>query len=143
MIIYFDVLENILDDKEELQQATFYLEPWVNLIIYHLFFQFLYSPFDKAIDHYIRDKKTLGIISPWNCKIVKSNYFDSIGFLSHLMNKLFLSRSKPSISHTNFWDKKIIPLSYLFEKLFLNSLEEVYILFEKKMLISKFNLCKN
>ena len=72
MIIYFDVLENILEDKEELQQATFYLKPWVILIIYHPFFQFLYSPFDKAIDHYIRYKKNFRDYFPLelqNCKI--------------------------------------------------------------------------
>jgi len=49
------------------------------------------------------------------------------------MKKLFLSRSNPSISLINSGDKKIIPLSYLFDKLFLNKLEEAYICFEKNV----------
>lgn len=121
-IIYIDVLEHILEDKKELKRATFFLKPGGHLIILSPAFQFLYSPFDKAIGHYRRYTiKSLMDISPLNCQIVKSNYLDSIGCLASLVNKLFLRSSIPSISQINFWDKKIIPLSYFFDKLFLNS----------------------
>ena len=122
LVICIDVLEHILEDKKELQRATFYLKPGGHLIILSPAFQFLYSPFDKAIGHYRRYTiKSLTDISPLNCQVVKSNYLDSIGCLASLVNKLFLRSSNPSISQINFWDKKIIPLSYFFDKLFLNS----------------------
>ena len=135
-IIYIDVLEHILEDKKELLNATFYLKPGGHLIILSPAFQFLYSPFDKAVGHYRRyTKKTLENLSPWNCKIVKSNYLDSIGCLASLINKLFLRRSNPSISQINFWDKKIIPLSYFFDRLFLNSFgRSLYFVWKKNLI---------
>ena len=121
-IIYIDVLEHILEDKKELLKATFYLKPSGHLIVLSPAFQFLYSPFDKAVGHYRRyTKKSLKSITPYNCRVIKSNYLDSVGCLASLMNKLILHQSNPSISQINFWDKKIIPLSYFFDKLFLNS----------------------
>ena len=121
-IIYIDVLEHILEDKKELLKATFYLKPSGHLIVLSPAFQFLYSPFDRAVGHYRRyTKKSLKNISPYNCKVIKSNYLDSVGCLASLMNKLILRKSNPSMSQINFWDKKIIPLSYFFDKLFLNS----------------------
>lgn len=133
-IIYIDVLEHILEDKKELLKATFYLKPSGHLVVLSPAFQFLYSPFDKAVGHYRRyTKKSLKNISPSNCKIIKSNYLDSVGCLASLMNKLFLRKSNPSISQINFWDKKIIPLSYLFDRLFLNSFgRSVYCVWKKK-----------
>ncbi len=121
-IIYIDVLEHILEDKKELLRATFYLKPSGHLIVLSPAFQFLYSPFDKAVGHYRRyTKKSLKSITPYNCRVIKSNYLDSVGCLASLMNKLILHQSNPSFSQINFWDKKIIPLSYFFDKLFLNS----------------------
>ena len=64
-IIYIDVLEHIPEDKKELLNATFYLKPGGHLIILSPAFQFLFSPFDKAVGHYRRyTKKSLKNISP-------------------------------------------------------------------------------
>jgi 2-polyprenyl-3-methyl-5-hydroxy-6-metoxy-1,4-benzoquinol methylase len=50
-IIYIDVLEHIEYDKEELQAASSFLQPNGKIIILSPAYQYLYSPFDKAIGH--------------------------------------------------------------------------------------------
>src|SRR4026209_306424 len=48
-IIYIDVLEHIENDREEMKKAAWLLRDGGHLVILSPAFQFLYSPFDKAI----------------------------------------------------------------------------------------------
>jgi len=53
-IIYIDVLEHIEDDEGELCVAATHLAPGGHLVMLSPAFNFLYSPFDKAIGHHRR-----------------------------------------------------------------------------------------
>jgi cyclopropane fatty-acyl-phospholipid synthase-like methyltransferase len=69
-ILYIDVLEHIETDREELAQASRYLDTGGKIIVLSPAYQSLYSPFDKAIGHFRRyDKKNLIKISPPRSKI--------------------------------------------------------------------------
>lgn len=117
-ILYIDVLEHLSDPKEELQRALELLAPKGHLIILVPAFQFLYSPFDKAIGHYRRyDRPSLHAHLPSGATIVKERYLDSVGMLLSLGNKLLLRRAAPTTAQIQFWDSRIVPLSRFFDPL--------------------------
>ena len=111
-IIYIDVLEHIENDAVELRKATDHLEEGGHLIILSPAFQFLYSPFDKAIGHYRRyNRKTLSAIQPASLTREKIVYLDSIGFFASLLNKILLRQSYPAKRQLRLWDQWMIPIS--------------------------------
>jgi SAM-dependent methyltransferase len=114
-IIYIDVLEHIEQDKQEVTAAVQHLRPGGYLIVLSPAFQFLYTPFDKAIGHYRRyTRKMLRQLTPPNCQIVKETYLDTTGMLASLTNLLFLRASQPSVQQILFWDRLMIPISRYF-----------------------------
>lgn len=117
-IIYIDVLEHIENDKEETLAAAAHLKKGGYLIILSPAHQWLYTPFDKAIGHFRRyNKKTLNEALPSELKRVRLIYLDSLGLFASLGNKLILHSSKPSYQQIQFWDKKIVPLSRISDRL--------------------------
>jgi SAM-dependent methyltransferase len=132
-ILYIDVIEHIEDEKSELVRALDYLRPGGKLIIVVPAHQSLYSPFDKAIGHYRRySRETLKAVIPSNSVIIKNRYLDSLGLLASLTNKLFLKQSYPTRSQITFWDKTIVPLSRLLDRmLFFNAGKSIVLVAEK------------
>jgi len=53
----------------------------------------------------------------FNLEIVELKYLDSLGLFASLMNKFFLKQEYPTIEQIKFWDKKIIPISKIIDKL--------------------------
>ena len=118
-ILYIDVLEHIENDRAELEEAALHLAPGGRLIVLSPAFQFLYSPFDKSIGHYRRyTTATLSAISPQSCKLARLIYLDSLGLLTSLGNRLLLKQSMPTIKQILFWDRYIVPLSKITDRLF-------------------------
>jgi len=71
-IIYIDVLEHILKDKEELGKTVSRLKPGAHLVVLSPAFQSLYNPFDKAIGHHRRyNKKSLKETGPTDLRLEK------------------------------------------------------------------------
>lgn len=121
-VLYIDVLEHIPDASSELERASGSLAAGGHLIIVVPAFQFLYSPFDKAIGHVTRyDRQLLRAQMPSTLKPISLRYLDSVGLLLSLGNKLLLRRSAPSLSQITFWDKRIVPISRFMDELVIHS----------------------
>lgn len=121
-IIYIDVLEHIEDDAAEIRKAVEHLEQGGHLIILSPAFQFLFSPFDKAIGHYRRyNRKTLSAIQPASLTRKKIIYLDSIGFFASLLNKILLRQSYPAKRQVQVWDRWMIPVSRIMDRIFFYS----------------------
>jgi len=121
-IIYIDVLEHIEDDKKEMMKVADLLEENGSLIILSPAYNFLFSPFDKAIGHYRRyTSQSLKLAMPDKLKLNKLQYLDSVGFFASLANKLLLKQSYPSEKQIRTWDRLMIPLSKWTDKIFFHS----------------------
>jgi hypothetical protein len=121
-IIYIDVLEHIKDDAGEMQKASSILAPGGHVIVLSPAFQFLFSPFDKAIGHYRRyNTRQFKKITPPSLELLSVNYYDTVGYFASLVNKLVLRQRYPTLKQVMFWDKWMIPVSRLTDKLFFHS----------------------
>lgn len=121
-IVYIDVLEHIENDIAEVKKATAHLKPGGFLIILSPAFNSLFSPFDKAIGHYRRyTKKTLAAVADPSLQKEKLHYLDSVGYFASVMNKLFLKQSYPSHRQVQFWDKWMVPVSKITDRIFCYS----------------------
>jgi SAM-dependent methyltransferase len=118
-ILYIDVLEHIQDDAGELRIASSRLKPGGNLIVLVPAYQWLFSPFDKAIGHHRRyDTKMLKACVPAGLRIQAIRYLDSVGFLASLANRLLLNQSLPTPRQVSVWDKFMVPGSRLLDPVF-------------------------
>lgn len=132
-IIYIDVLEHIEDDAAEVIKAAGRLEQDGYLIILSPAFQFLFSPFDKAIGHYRRyNRKTVSAIQPASLAQVKIAYLDSVGFFASLLNKLLLQQSYPAKKQVQLWDQWMIPVSRFMDRIFFYSFGKSILVVWKK-----------
>ena len=118
LILIADVLEHLENDKDTLGDLFNKLKPKGKIIIFVPACKFLFSEFDKQIGHFRRYSfKSLKEILPIKSKIIDIKYIDSIGFFASLFNKLFLKSNNPSIRQVLFWDRILIPLSRIFDRL--------------------------
>jgi SAM-dependent methyltransferase len=116
-ILYIDVLEHIEDDRNELDTAARHLGPEGMLIVLAPAHDFLFSRFDYVIGHRRRyTKKTLSILTPAGCTLHRLMYLDVLGVLPSLVNKFFLRQPQPTERQILFWDRLMIPLSRLLDK---------------------------
>ena len=88
--MYMDVLEHIKTDKKEIKKAINLLNPGGYLIIFVPAFQILYSNFDRDIGHIRRYRKLFffNLAKKYKIKLVELKYFDSIGFIFAIINRL-------------------------------------------------------
>lgn len=121
-ILYIDVLEHIENDRDELTDAASLLRAGGRLIVLAPAHQWLFTPFDAAIGHFRRyDGPMLRRISPAGLQLEKMSYLDSAGLLLSASNRLFLRQAMPTKVQLSFWDKRVIPVSQLLDKLLLGS----------------------
>ncbi len=117
-VLYLDVIEHIEDSKAELRRAYDLLAPGGHLLILVPAFNYLYSDFDKAIGHYRRyDKVILKEELPPELERITTRYLDSLGMLMSLGNKWFLKQSEPKLAQILFWDRNVVPLSRVSDKI--------------------------
>ena len=115
-------MEHIEADKIEMQKAAARLNEGGHIIILSPAFPTLYSPFDKAIGHFRRyTRKTMSGLSPGGLRIVHNRYYDSAGFFASLMNKLFFRQHYPTLKQVLFWDRWMVPVSTVLDKILLHS----------------------
>ena len=123
-IIYLDVIEHIKDHKKEIINAYNSLKKNGNLIINVPAFQFLYSQFDKDVDHIKRFKKKDFEKILKNKKIQNLNmfYYDSIGFCLSLISRIFIKDYKKNFGlKIKFWNKLIF-ISKIVDKILFYSI---------------------
>jgi SAM-dependent methyltransferase len=117
-ILYLDVLEHIDDDRGELAAAAARLAPGGHLVVLAPAFQSLYSPFDKAIGHYRRYRRsTLARVAPPSLTVVRSQYLDGPGALLSAGNRLLLRHASPSGAQIAFWDTWVVPAARVIDPL--------------------------
>lgn len=121
-ILYLDVIEHIEDSTAELRRAYELLAPGGHLLILVPAFNYLYSPFDKAIGHFRRyDKGILRRELPPELVRVSTRYMDSVALFASLANKWFLGQSAPTLKQVLFWDRTIVPVSRVLDPLVLHT----------------------
>jgi 2-polyprenyl-3-methyl-5-hydroxy-6-metoxy-1,4-benzoquinol methylase len=132
-IIYIDVLEHIENDSEEIKKAAKLLNQYGHIIVLSPALNYLFSPFDKTIGHYRRyNRKMFRKISPEGLQLIKNRYYDSVGYFASLMNKLFLRQKYPTLHQVKFWDKWMVPVSKVTDKIFFHSFGKSMITVWKK-----------
>ncbi|HUC70791.1 MAG TPA: class I SAM-dependent methyltransferase [Stellaceae bacterium] len=116
-ILYLDVLEHIAEDGAELARAAQLLSPDGNLVVLAPAHQSLFTPFDAAVGHYRRyNRATLQALTPPGCRLEANLMLDSAGFFASLANRLLLSSSMPSPRQIAVWDKLLVPISRLTDR---------------------------
>ena len=120
-IIYFDVLEHIKYDIKEVSIASKKVKKNKYLIFNVPAYQSLYSDFDKSVGHYKRYNKKdfLKISKKTGLKIEKLIYYDSIGFLFLILNRVFSLKQSNLKNKLYLWNL-LIPLSRLIDFLTFN-----------------------
>jgi hypothetical protein len=132
-IIYVDVLEHIENDEIELINLYKKMQKDAYLIILVPAFNFLFNEFDLSIGHYRRyNKKSLKLILPKEFKILRFQYLDSLGFFMSLANRLIFNEKHPKLYQIKFWDKVLIPISKVLDKLLFFSFGKSLLLIVKK-----------
>ena len=118
-ILYIDVLEHIADDGDELRRAAALLRPGGRCVVLAPAYQWLYSPFDRAVGHARRyDRSALEALVPDGSRVLQSWYMDINGILLSAMNRFLFRRAQLTRAHILFWDRFCIPLSRLLDRLF-------------------------
>ena len=122
VIIYFDVLEHIKKDSQEIKLASKKLNENGYLIFSVPAFQIFYSDFDKFVGHFKRYHKSdfLEFSKKNNLKIIKLVYYDSIGFLFLILNKIF-SLKQSNLKIKVFLWNILIPISKILDILTFNT----------------------
>ena len=120
-IIYYDVLEHIRDDLNEIKNAKKKLKKNGYLIFSVPAYQAFYSSFDKSVGHFKRyNKKDFIVLGKGTgLKIEKLAYYDSIGFLFLVLNKLFSLKQTNLENKVYLWNL-LMPISKLIDLLTFN-----------------------
>ncbi len=121
-IIYFDVLEHIKNDLKEVKEAKKKLNKNGYLIFNVPAHQYFYSNFDKSVGHIKRYNKKdfIEIQKKTGLVIEKLIYYDSVGFVFLILNKIF-SLSQKNLNHKiKFWNS-LIPISKIIDFVTFNN----------------------
>ncbi|MDA7750412.1 class I SAM-dependent methyltransferase [Candidatus Pelagibacter sp.] len=120
-IIYYDVLEHIKNDLNEVKLASKKLNKNGHLIFSVPAYQTFYSSFDKSVGHFKRYNKKDFIVfgKRTGLKIEKLAYYDSIGFLFLVLNKLFSLKQTNLENKVYLWNL-LMPISKLIDLLTFN-----------------------
>ncbi len=121
-ILYLDVIEHIEYAKAELERAMVLLAPGGHLVILVPAYNFLFSAFDGAIGHFRRyDRRMLQQELPTGLETVSLKYLDSCGLVLSLANKLLLRQRMPTDGQIRFWDRTVVPISKVTDRLLFHS----------------------
>ena len=120
-IIYYDVLEHIKEDLNEVKIASKKLNKNGHLIFSVPAFQMFYSSFDKSVGHYKRYSKKdfITLKKKTGLEIEKLIYYDSLGLLFLIINKIFNLNQNNLQNKLYLWNL-LIPLSKIIDYLTFN-----------------------
>jgi SAM-dependent methyltransferase len=117
-ILYVDVLEHIQDDEAEMLIAAAHLAPGGHIVVLGPAFNSISSPLDKAVGHYRRyERDDATRLSSQSLSLQATFFLDSAGFFASASNRLILRKSLPSARDIKIWDKLIVPVSILTDKI--------------------------
>ena len=121
-IIYYDVLEHIREDFNEVKNASKKLNKNGYLIFSVPAYQTFYSSFDKSVGHHKRYNKKdfIELEKKTGLKIKKLAYYDSLGFLFLVLNKLFSLKQTNLKNKVHLWNF-LMPISKLVDFLTFNT----------------------
>jgi len=121
-ITYIDVLEHIQHDAAELALAASFLRPGGHLVVLSPAYPWLFSPFDEAVGHFRRyTARSLRSVGPPSLSPTRFFYLDAVGMAASLANRVLLRQSAPTIAQVEFWDRRIVPVSIVVDRLLLRS----------------------
>jgi SAM-dependent methyltransferase len=121
-VVYIEVLEHISNDQVELNRAASYLRTGGRLVVLSPACQFVFSPFDVAIGHHRRyNRAMLRAIAPPGLRLEAMKYLDCAGLILSAGNAFLLRQSMPTRPQLLFWDRWMVPLSRVLDRLLLNS----------------------
>ena len=116
-VVYIDVLEHIENDRAELEAAARRLRSGGMLVVLSPAFQFLYSPFDRSVGHFRRyTRSTLRALTPDGLQVKRSFFLDGLGVMASVFARL-AKRSAPTPGQIATWDKALVPVSTLTDRL--------------------------
>ena len=132
-IIYFDVLEHIKKDLEEVKEASKKLNKNGYLIFSVPAHQFFYNKFDSLVGHNKRYSKNdfLYISTKTGLKVERLIYYDSIGFILLVLNKLFSLNQKNLKNKISFWNL-LMPFSIIVDFITFNQIGKSLLCVYKK-----------
>src|SRR5262249_48333701 len=117
-VVYMDVLEHIEDDAGELARAAARLETGGHIVVLSPALPSLYTEFDAAIGHCRRVKKASLLASVRvGEKEETCIYLDSLGGLLSLGNRFLLHSATPKKRQILFWDRVVVPVSRITDRL--------------------------
>jgi len=132
-IIYIDVLEHIENDLEEVKLAANRLKAGGRLIVLAPAHNRLFSPFDNAVGHFRRyDKRMLQALTPPELRVESLYYLDAVGCLASFANALLLRSDMPTARQIWLWDRCMVPISRILDKLALYKLGKTIVMVWEK-----------
>jgi len=137
-ILFIDSLEHIKKDKAALILASKYLRRNGKIFILAPAHNFIFSKFDSQIGHYRRSNiEMLKNIQPHDMKVIGYKYFDSVGLTLNLANKYLLKSGNPKLYQILFWDRCIVPISRILDKVFNFSFgKNILCVFQEKVTLN-------
>ena len=122
-----NVLEHIYDDFNIIKMLSDNLTKNGKIILFVPAFECLFSDLDVSVGHYRRYSKNdlMKKCLDSGLKILKCNYFDSIGFFVSYFMKFLKYDPKNGLGNVNsfkLYDKFILPVSLLTDKCGLNKI---------------------
>jgi hypothetical protein len=117
-VVYIDVIEHIEDDAAEVAKGFALLRPGGRLVVLSPAHQWLFTPFDAAIGHHRRyTRRSLAALRPGGMAPEQVYYLDSVGLAASLGNRLVLAQKQPTPAQIHVWDRWMVPLSRIVDRL--------------------------
>jgi SAM-dependent methyltransferase len=118
-IVYINVLEHIEDDIEELRKCRELLTDGGRILIFVPAMEQLYSPRDLSVGHYRRYhyKEMRRKFKIAGFHIDKLTYFDRVGAILWWGKFVLLNSNKIGGGQVSFYNKIIIPISKLIDRI--------------------------
>jgi len=121
-IFYLNLLEILEFEYKAIQNSKFLLKSGGSLIVLVPAYSFLYSPMDKALDHYRRytKRRLNNVFQRNNMVVTKSFYFNFLGIGAWIYGKIKKLKTVPNSEMNTF--NTLIPLAKLLDKVLLHSI---------------------
>lgn len=121
-VFYLNVLEHLEFEDIAIQNSQFLLKSGGSLIVLVPAYSFLYSPMDKALDHYRRytKRRLNNVFQRNNMVVTKSFYFNFLGIGAWIYGKIKKLKTVPNSEMSTF--NTLIPLAKLLDKALLHSM---------------------
>jgi 2-polyprenyl-3-methyl-5-hydroxy-6-metoxy-1,4-benzoquinol methylase len=118
-VVYFNVLEHIEDDSQELERASRLLVNNGQIVVLVPAHQWLYSSIDRLTGHYRRySRKSAIALVQKHFVDVNVRYFDTAGLLPYLIIYRILRSKKVSGVNARIYSQVILRISYVIFRIF-------------------------